>query len=406
MDLYKIDNCNDFFKKNPIIVKKYGNYHKVNNIIYNNELYRNILNDFGKKLTKIKTNNYYPKFQYKIPVLYKENGYKIQLGSVDSYLLLKSSPFVDIVKNYTYLTDSPQEILDKNYELNMNNMNYSQRNLYHIKKNIYLKNYDKLFNELNKNPIIISETYYDFLKIRDKEFVKYLRKYYFPRLIEENMDISNKLIFNINNIENRIKDTLNTIFCESPFFLKLFHKYEMEISGSFVLNHLIHYSDNQKYFKYDDLDIYVNNKFIDGVKYEINNYYGYKYIKNHKNKIQVGYHNQSIKQMINLYDYSTHIQLMFVDDKPFNFIRKNFDFDSCMNSYNLTYNQIKIHHKNPLQIHKMNISQLYQSKIFDLKDSYSNYRAAKTLQRCHKYIKRGFIIENLNEFLFKLENSF
>lgn len=403
MDYFTIRKCEDVFTYD--IIRKYGNHNKVNNIINNKELYHNILNDFGKKLTTIKTNNYYPKFQYKIPVLYKENGYKIQLGSVDSYLLLKSSPFVDIVKKYTYLTDSPIEILDKNYELNECNMNYYQRNLYHTKRNIYLKNYDYLFNEFNENPNNIAFNYYEFLKIRDKSYVKYLRENYFPKLIEENKELSNKLIFDINNAENRMKYTLNTIFYDKPFYLNLFHKYEMEISGSFVLNHIINYSDNEEYFKYDDLDIYVNNKFLDGIKYEINNHFGYNYINNRKNKIQVGYHNQSITQMFNLYDNSTLIQLMFVDDSLFNFIRKNFDFDSCMNSYKLTNNQIKIHHQNPLQIQKMNISQLYQSKIFDLKDNYSNYRAAKTLQRCHKYIKRGFVIENLNDFLFKLEKS-
>ena len=109
----KIDN---YFSED--IVQKYGNPEKVETITSNPELYKSILDKLDKDILKQNNNNYYPKFQYKIPTLYSEKGYKIKLGSVDSYLLLKSSPFESHVKYYTYLSDIPNEfyesIIDEN----------------------------------------------------------------------------------------------------------------------------------------------------------------------------------------------------------------------------------------------------------------------------------------------------
>lgn len=392
------------------IVQKYGNHEKIESIISNPELYQSILNKLDKDILKQRNNNYYPKFQYKIPTLYSEKGYKIKLGSVDSYLLLKSSPFENHVKYYTYLSDIPNEfyesIIDENSIDNYDNSHYCWYNekssVYYIKKHILLNHNDLVYNYFQKDSWELADKYYQFLKIKDRTYIKYLRKQYFPRLIEENKENSNELVFNNSNILNRIDDMLKTNVDE--FYIKLIKKYNMVISGGNILNSLV--SPSQ--VNINDFDIYVNDKYLRLVMNDINKYKNsYCYIDKRKDKIQVGYHNNSITNMIKIHDsHNTELQFMFINDDDSNiFIIKNFDFDSCMNCYNHSLKKIDIYHPNPIQLNKMTISPLYMARIFDIKDNYSNYRAAKTIERCHKYIKRGFKIENLNEFLIKMEKN-
>ena len=56
------------------IVQKYGNHEKVESIISNPELYQSILNKLDKDILKQRNNNYYPKFQYKIPTFILKKG--------------------------------------------------------------------------------------------------------------------------------------------------------------------------------------------------------------------------------------------------------------------------------------------------------------------------------------------
>jgi len=389
------------------IVEKYGNQEKVNSIKENSELYQSIFDKLDKNILKEKKNNYYPKFQYKIPTLYREKGYKIKLGSVDSYLLLKSSPFENHVKYYTYLSDIPDEfyesIIDENLIDNYSNSycwHNEKKSVYTIKKHIFLNHHDWLYNYFQNDSWELADKYYQFLKIKDKSYIKYLRQYYFPRLIEENQENCNQLVFNNDNINERLKNMVETNIDDS--YLKIIKKYGMVISGGSILNQLVSPSQT----KINDFDIYVRNDYLKLITMELNKCSNY-YIDKRKDKIQVGYHNNSITNMIDIRDsHRTDLQFMFIDEKnPDIFIRKNFDFDSCMNCYNYSLNKINIYHPNPIQMNKMTISPLYMAKIFDLKDNYSNYRAAKTIERCHKYIQRGFTIENLNEFLHKMEKN-
>ena len=77
--------------------------------------------------------------------MYSEKGYKIKLGSVDSYLLLKSSPFESHVKYYTYLSDIPNEfyesIIDEesiNKIINVNIVGTMKNQVFIILKNILI----------------------------------------------------------------------------------------------------------------------------------------------------------------------------------------------------------------------------------------------------------------------------
>ena len=179
----KIDN---YFSED--IVQKYGNPEKVETITSNPELYKSILDKLDKDILKQNNNNYYPKFQYKIPTLYSEKGYKIKLGSVDSYLLLKSSPFESHVKYYTYLSDIPNEFyesiideksIDKNYQCTHYWWYNEKSSVYYIKKHINLKNNGLVYNYFQKDQWELADKYYQFLQIRDRTYIKYLRKYYF-----------------------------------------------------------------------------------------------------------------------------------------------------------------------------------------------------------------------------------
>jgi hypothetical protein len=399
----KIDN---YFSED--IIQKYGNPEKVETITSNPELYKSILDKLDKDILKQNNNNYYPKFQYKIPTLYSEKGYKIKLGSVDSYLLLKSSPFESHVKYYTYLSDIPNElyesIIDENSIDNCGSSNFCWYNekssVYYIKKHIVLNHNDLVYNYFQKDSWELADKYYQFLKIKDRTYIKYLRKYYFPRLIEENRENSNELVFNNDNIMNRIDNMLKTNI--DDYYLNLIKKYDAVISGGNILNTLVSPSQTE----INDFDIYVSDKYLKLFIMDVNKHERYN-IDKRKDKIQIGYHNNSITNMIEIRDsHKTELQFMFVNEDNQNlFIRKNFDFDSCMNCYNHSLKKLDIYHPNPIQMNKMTISPLYMAKIFDVKDNYSNYRAAKTIERCHKYIKRGFTIENLNEFLIKMEKN-
>ena len=398
----KIDN---YFSED--IVQKYGNHEKVETITSNPELYKSILDKLDKDILKQNNNNYYPKFQYKIPTLYSEKGYKIKLGSVDSFLLLKSSPFESHVKYYTYLSDIPNEFydsiideksIDKNYHCTHHCWYNEKSSVYYIKKHINLKNNGLVYNYFQKDQWELADKYYQFLQIRDRTYIKYLRKYYFPRLIEENKENSNELVFNNDNIMNRIDNMLKTNI--DDYYLNLIKKYDAVISGGNILNSLVSPSQTE----INDFDIYVSDKYLKLFIIDVNKHERYN-IGKRKDKIQVGYHNNSITNMIEIIDsHRTELQFMFVNEDNQNlFIRKNFDFDSCMNCYNHSLKKLDIYHPNPIQMNKMTISPLYMAKIFDVKDNYSNYRAAKTIERCHKYIKRGFTIEN--EFLIKMEKN-
>ena len=199
----------------------------------------------------------------------------------------------------------------------------------------------------------------------------------------------------MNRIDNMLKTKYDIIYD----FIK---KYDAVISGGNILNTLVSPSQTE----INDFDIYVSDKYLKLFIMDVNKHERYNFDKR-KDKIQVGYHNNSITNMIEIRDsHRTELQFMFVNEDNQNlFIRKNFDFDSCMNCYNHSLKKLDIYHPNPIQMNKMTISPLYMAKIFDVKDNYSNYRAAKTIERCHKYIKRGFTIENLNEFLIKMEKN-
>ena len=98
------------------------------------------------------------------------------------------------------------------------------------------------------------------------------------------------------------------------------------------------------------------------------------------------------------------LQFIFVKVDPFEFIKDNFDFDFCKVCFRPDENRFE---GNAIAI-AGRIDQAYMDKIskYDMGDNYSVYRAAKTMDRISKYIARGFMITNLEEFFNCLEKLF
>ena len=353
--------------------------------------------EFGPKLC----DKIYPKFRYKNPIFrffsaeIPDRKIDIEFGSIESYILLKSSPLATDFEKYSQWSNDIRvlEYIDEKNPSKLNDPSLK------IRIDLYHKRYQKIYGDLQsyKKKDILSDLYYTFLKINDKSFVKYLREYYFPRLISENEKKHSNLVFNQGNICSNIKFLMDN---QKAKIRKLFHQFRIYISGSFVLKYLTKFnvSDIEYSWDFDDIDCYVSNdKFFAILQFLDENRYFYTRIK------KSSYHINGISNFIEILIDKTKIQMMFVEENPWKFICNNYDFDSCMNAYLYDINRLEINHPIPNRISKMTISELYQFKIFNLRDSYSNYRAAKTIQRCKKYIERGFQIQNLDTFLDKIE---
>lgn len=397
---YYSPNLDSFYES---IVQKYDETPKMEKINLLRED-KNLMDKIEQKIEKkldLKYKKTYPRFQFKAPVLYKDEETRIELNSVDSYLLLRSTPLENVVKNYIHLSkdieflDAVEETfedMDKKYKFN----NY--KSIYSIRIQLYKKKYDYLYNYLMTTSNSISYYYYEFLKIKDGIFVNYLRTFFFPKLIEKNQNINKSLVMNLSNIERDLKQNMKKYLTKK--LLNLFRMFELFISGSFVLNSIIEYTNPDFEWEPDDIDCYSNETQYPLILQYLNENSIYFNEQNGK-----GYHMRGIKRMIEIFNGDFKIQIIFVEDHPWRFICENYDFDSCMNFYRYDLNTFNIRHNSPQQIQKMNISHLYQFKIFDLKDNYSNYRASKTIERSIKYIKRGFIVENIFEFLHNLEKK-
>lgn len=409
-EYFNFENVPDFFTDE--IVEKYSNNELIDSIKSNNELYNSILSNVNKQLSENIVSEIFPKMQYKLPILYENKSInaRIQLGTPDSYSLLKDTPFENHVKYYTYLSDSPVEILDKYVEQNIqDNVNYFghfkykliDHTIFSIKIRIYKKEFNYLYKILNDDITNLSYFYYEFLKIKDDIYVNYLRKFFFPRIHLANEKNRKNIVFNNSNFLKRVQDEISKMVSKEIY--ELFCKFNIYISGSFILKMLsdkdnnIECSDLDCYIKADKYQLILSYLSNEGIYYIVQNPNSY-HMKNIKNILEISTRNHET----NIY---TKIQFIFVEENPYHFIRRNYDFDSCMNTFNLCNHKLNIGHHNPQRIDVMRISELYMAKIFIQKDNYSNYRAAKTIERCAKYIRRGFFIENIDDFLYRLESS-
>ncbi len=91
---------------------------------------------------------------------------------------------------------------------------------------------------------------------------------------------------------------------------------------------------------------------------------------------------------------------------PYNFVKNNFDFDICTTSFDFSNKKFLINYKKSNGFDSMRILDTYINKMTGSQtDSYSTYRANKTIERMRKYIERGFYIENWREFLIEIRDK-
>ncbi len=87
-------------------------------------------------------------------------------------------------------------------------------------------------------------------------------------------------------------------------------------------------------------------------------------------------------------------QVIVVDNDPKEFICNNFDFDLCTISYDFASNSF-INIVDKVDYSVLTIQPTYINKMCGTEtDSYSTYRAKKTIQRISKYVQRGYKISN------------
>ncbi len=99
------------------------------------------------------------------------------------------------------------------------------------------------------------------------------------------------------------------------------------------------------------------------------------------------------------------IQFICVDSDPVQFIKSNFDFDMCAIGFD-TRREDFVNLINKPNYRKLRITKSYINKMTGTeKDSWSNYRAVKTLCRIAKYAIRGFYVENWKDFLVEIRDK-
>ncbi len=321
----------------------------------------------------------------------------------DNYIRNYKSAFkMAFIKKY-YLNNNKLnelfEILTKNTPINIKNIINS--NINHSNKfYINFKEFTELM-ELNIYELINKS----FLT-RDYTFIKYLKEYHIPKLIEQNK--TNNLHF-FGNILNKIPtiDEINKNFSlELTEKLKIhdinqFNKILIDnqacVSGSFLINSFI-----TKKYKPNDIDIYIKPNFL------------LTFFENFKSLLYYNYNPViTIDKSPKIYSYlikdSYNIKLkndvtinLIVLEDPILFLDKysDFNFTKCI------YNGNQIHFKFDINTIMKNasINDEYINYYFNI---YHNddtiYPLIGTLNRIIKYTERGFLINNYKDFIEKIE---
>lgn len=217
--------------------------------------------------------------------------------------------------------------------------------------------------------------------------------------------------------------------------ISLFSNNNVVIAGSFVLRHLVGNT-----FSNNDIDIYINIDDFAKLQTEAKNFdiYFNKFRFNKLNNVSFTSNTTSFASTTTSFASTTNYnmtgiisicelnviigrkyiksrkfhkpthrkyQIIVVSGNPAEFIKSNFDFDLCTISFDFTknafINMITKPNYKILTIQKSYFQKMTGSEI----DSYSNYRANKTIQRIKKYADRGFIIENWKEFLIEIRDK-
>ncbi len=355
--------------------------------------------------------NQYKMTKYKSPLVYTLP--KIKLGSEESIKLLMNTNNMNdnFLKNYLYCSNDIENLIkfENLYSCYDKEMSNKMRNKYihaYVKRMILQKRYDVLYNKIvNKSKIgygidiNLTELFYLFYKHRDDIFVKYLREYFFNKIIEKNKQKLDSTIIDINisNSTLKLHEFLEKNEKISKFFDYVFEKNGV-VSGSFALKYFTNMD-----WQSSDIDVYVHSEHKEDVmKYaKQNNLTHWNSVTNCGNG-NMRYNMNGVNSMANLYNTEIPIQLIFVECEPWEFIKTNFDFDICMVGYR--NNEFLYHHNNLTKFNEGIVVDKYINKMVgDEKDNYSVYRAAKTIERLVKYIERGFNITNIDHFLNQIE---
>ncbi len=353
--------------------------------------------------------------KYKSPVVYTLP--KIKLGSDESLkLLMGTNEFnEDFLMNYFYCSNDIENLIkfENMYSCVDYHMSELLKKRYihaYVKRLILQKKYELLYDKIVNNKKIgfninidLSQLFYIFYKHKDGIFVKYLREYFYNRYIELNHKDFDQTIIDINlsNSKQKFEE-----YKEKNKNLKELFDYVFEkgglISGSFALKLF----SNAEKWESNDLDIYLPSTDYQ-VIYDYlreNDYVNY-FSGNPKNNTNFNkkYNMRGITQILDKYVHNgPSLQFIFVEVDPWEFIKNQFDFDICM--CGIKNDEFLYHHPNLNSFNDTTISDIYIRKMVgDEKDNYSVYRAAKTIERSLKYMKRGFRITNLDHFLHEIE---
>ncbi len=369
-------------------------------------------------------------------------------NTIISKFLFKSNN-LNIIENY--INDS----MSKKMKLS-NGLKYSNQFVIGCIKKLILSNQFHVLNQFiesnQKQPVLslinrshsvfnlndkihqvdTTDVFYSSLQTLDPSFILYLKDQFFPSLY--NKLFSNQEYFNtsavIFNKDNVIKSILDELSDELPhFILNWLKNNNCVLSGSYILKHILG-SD----WKSNDLDFYCIYNFQQLSSLEhflFNNNIRYT----EKSSNMSSYHLDDIKKIIN-FDLSLKnmqfellpnglpvfsnyysenstlkIQIMFIENypSPWDFIQQNFDFDIVMNGFFFDNNKCDLltSHNDFNNFHLATISDSYIRSMTNKSiRCYSNYRAAKTTERAIKYMKRGFVISNIDTFLQHVLDAF
>ena len=277
--------------------------------------------------------------------------------------------------------------------------------LYYKPKNMFYEN----------RSVTISELFYIFLKHQDKAFLHFMKEEYFPRQLRLRSPGEHEEITMEKAIHSITEDMASVIDAN---IYKLILKYRGIISGSYALKHRLGAK-----WHCEDIDIYlpaynfikpadVHYKYFEFVNEVFNSRGNTSKLcpcdtgsESRKGDAAI-YNMTGIDEIINIEQKNgIKLQFIFVKVDPFEFIKDNFDFDFCKVCFRPESGCWSMMDANP---NAGKIDQAYMDKIskYNMDDSYSVYRAAKTMDRITKYMARGFTITNLDEFFDCLEKLF
>ena len=307
-------------------------------------------------------------------------------------------------ENYLWLNNSIDEL--QKYINNTNNTTLKYKTYARFK--ILLIKFNNILND--NNNIDIKEFYdlcdiiehktndfphfdnilEEFLYNNDNSIIKFLYLY-FKNLISKTKKYIKHNINN-NRQEHIISSLKNIIFNNTNLYNYLKNNNLLNncyISGSYPLKFLLNLD-----YTANDIDIYIEyNPEI--YNYLIHNSELKNFITKQKQHYGCDIKN-IIKKMVNITIDNINIQFIFTNIYPVEFIKKSFDFDFCTCCYDIFSDQFIYDTK--YNYYEGYIQELY-IKDMTLENTFTNYRAVETIGRCIKYINRGFIINNINEFL-------